>query len=835
MSSRRALALLAAVVGSAAQTTAQPAPNVVLLMADDLGCGDTGGEPSRTPELDAMAAAGLRLTRFYSASPVCSPTRGSVLTGRHPDRYGITGANVGHLPATEPCLAELLRVAGYRTGHFGKWHLGTLTVTERDSNRGGPRGAVHYAPPWERGFDVCFSTEAKVPTYDPMIAPGSAGRPYGTAYWTGPGQQVTAALPGDDSTLIVDRALDFVRDSVREGAPFLAVVWFHAPHEPVVADPQWTVRLADRFADPEELRYRACVAALDAQVGRLRRELRELGVADDTLLWFCSDNGPEHADGPGSTGGLRGRKRDLYEGGVRVPAVLEWPRRIPAGAVGALPATTSDVFATVLDVCRAERPDLRPLDGRSLAPWFVEPARSMRRRIGFSHRGWLAAMDDRYKLHVHPGDGRVELFDLIDDPGERRDLAVERRELTAELRAFLDAWRESCARSSAGFDDPLPLPSSGADFFALRGTAPLVRSRRRFEAGGDATVAFLGGSITHNPGWRDLVQYDLRRRFPRAEFRFVNAGIPSFGSVPDAFRFEQDVIGPSGGRLDLLFVDAAVNDAANGCDALRSRRAMEGIVRQARRVSPGVDVVFLYFADPAKLADYDRGTTPAVIEAHEVVARHYGVCSVDLAREVQARIAVGQFDWRRDFRDLHPSDFGQTLYARSIARTLDAAWSGAVADADPGPLSEPLDPSCYDGGRLLPVGAATEIDGFRVVPDWEPTEGRPAREGFHGVPILEATAPEASLRVAFRGHAIGLLTNSGPDAGRVRFRVDGGHWVERELFTPWSRGLHLPWATILGDELGPGDHVLELRVASERHASSAGTAVRIRWFLAAGD
>jgi arylsulfatase A-like enzyme len=170
-------------------------------MADDLGFGDTGFNGNniiKTPSLDAMAKAGLRFTRFYSAAPVCSPTRGSCLTGRHPYRYGITFANVGHMPKAEITLAEALKTQGYTTGHFGKWHLGTLTKTEKESNRGGPRGAKHYSPPWENGFDICFSTEAKVPTWDPMKKPES-NEHYGTYYWTQDGAKATENLDGDDS------------------------------------------------------------------------------------------------------------------------------------------------------------------------------------------------------------------------------------------------------------------------------------------------------------------------------------------------------------------------------------------------------------------------------------------------------------------------------------------------------------------------------------------------------------------------------------------------------------------------------------------------------------
>ncbi|MEC8652136.1 MAG: sulfatase-like hydrolase/transferase, partial [Planctomycetota bacterium] len=299
---------LAALALSSAPAAAQR-PNVILLMADDLGWGDLGvqGHPHlHTPHLDQLAADGARFTRFHAAAPVCSPTRASCLTGRHPYRADIPNANRGHLRAEELTLPSLLKDAGYRTGHFGKWHLGTLTKTLVESNRGGPRGSAHYAPPWERGFDACFSTEAKVPTFDPMKDP-KTGAPYGTHYWTGPGARVTEGLEGDDSRVIMDRALPFVRRCAEDAAPFFCVVWFHAPHLPCVASDADRARYRE-FGEATQ-HYFGCITALDRQVGRLRSTLAELGLADETMIWFCSDNGPEGQAGkaPGSSGGLRGR------------------------------------------------------------------------------------------------------------------------------------------------------------------------------------------------------------------------------------------------------------------------------------------------------------------------------------------------------------------------------------------------------------------------------------------------------------------------------------------------------------------------------------------------
>ena len=185
-----------------------------------------------------------------------------------------------------------------------------------------------------------------------------------------------------------------------------------------------------------------------------------------------------------------------------------------------------------------------------------------------------------------------------------------------------------------------------------------------------------------------------KRRFPETEFDFINAGIPSTGSTPGAFRLMRDVFGH--GPVDLLFEEAAVNDSTNFRDATEMLRGMEGIVRHARLVNPCLDVVVMHFVDPSKMAEYDRGKQPVVITQHEKVARHYGVPSINLALEVTQRINAGEFTWKDDFKDLHPSPFGQELYFNTIMRLFDHAWSkpvSAEAKARPHPMPEPLDPS----------------------------------------------------------------------------------------------------------------------------------------------
>ncbi|MHC4566142.1 MAG: sulfatase family protein [Planctomycetota bacterium] len=432
------------------QITDGDKPNIVLCMADDLGWGDVGFNGNsiiKTPNLDAAAKAGMVFRRFYSGAPVCSPTRGSCLTGRHPFRYGIYFANVGHMPKEEITLAEALKSQGYATGHFGKWHLGTLTKKEKDSNRGGPKGAKHYSPPWQNGFEVCFSTEAKVPTWDPMMDP-ETNKPYGTFYWRQDGTKVTDSLRGDDSRVIMDRAVPFIRSAAARGKPFLAVIWFHTPHLPVVTGPAYRKPYSQYSED--EQHYYGCITAMDEQIGRLRAELRTLGVADNTMLWFCSDNGPEGKDGKsgrsrGSAGPFRGRKRSLFEGGVRVPGLLEWPARAKAGRTTDVPCSTSDYFPTVLGVLGFKmKGQPEPVDGVSLLPLIDDKMTKRPVPIGFESSKQTSLTDNRYKIYSKDGGKTYMLFDLLEDPGENNDIAAEKPQILHSMKETLGKWRESC-------------------------------------------------------------------------------------------------------------------------------------------------------------------------------------------------------------------------------------------------------------------------------------------------------------------------------------------------------------------------------------------------------
>ena len=473
----------------AGSTSAADQPNIILCMADDLGWGDVGFNGNtviKTPNLDAMEKNGLKFNRFYAQSPVCSPTRGSVLTGRHPYRYGIFSANVGHMKKRELTLAEALKANGYTTGHFGKWHLGTLTKTLRESNRGGPKGAAHFAPPSLHGFDEYFSTEAKVPTWDPLLRPkglrrrtwwdpvkdASQAEAYGTNYWHN-GKRVIANLRGDDSKIIVDRAIPFIQKAAKAKTPFFAIVWFHAPHLPVVAGPKYTAMYPGKSKYDQH--YYGCITALDEQVGRLRAELKQQGVAKNTMFFFCSDNGPEGKAGKalGTAGKLRGRKRDLFEGGIRVPALLEWPAKIKPGSVTDTPCVTSDYSPTILATLGLKpsgRPE--PVDGLNIMPILLGKSNTRTRPIGFQSARQAALIDNRYKLvrvgpNTRPNQKRkrrkkrkrkanaatrVLLFDLKTDPGETKDIAGEHPAIVKKMTSQLDAWQKSCKKSVTGAD-----------------------------------------------------------------------------------------------------------------------------------------------------------------------------------------------------------------------------------------------------------------------------------------------------------------------------------------------------------------------------------------------
>lgn len=371
---------------------------------------------------------------------------------------------------------------------------------------------------------------------------------------------------------------------------------------------------------------------------------------------------------------------------------------------------------------------------------------------------------------------------------------------------------------------------SSSDYHTHR--SDLSNSFAQFTQEQTGRVAFLGGSITYNPGWRDSISNFLQQSFPETEFDFITAGIPSMGSTPGAFRLERDVL--SKGRIDLLFVEAAVNDPTNGRSATEQLRGMEGIIRHAKRSYPEIDIITMYFVDPDKMQSYNNGKIPEVIVNHDRVAEHYGVSSINLAKEVTERINAGEFTWEGDFKDLHPSPFGQLVYYNSIRTFLEhdllSLKSEAIKTIKP-TLPSQLDQYCYDQGKLVSIDNAKLKKGWQIVNNWTPPEGEQTRDGYVNVPMLCASKPGAKLKVKFHGRAIGIAVAAGPDAGMIDYKIDGGEWKTVDLYTKWSSWLHLPWYYVLEAELQDTEHELTIKIDDDNNAESKGNACRIKHFF----
>ncbi len=476
-------------------------PNIVLMMGDDHGWEETGynGHPHvKTPVLDQIAASGLRFDRFYAAHPSCSPTRASFLTGRHPNRCG-TFAPGWSLRPEEISVAQLLRKAGYRCGHFGKWHVGAVKA-------GSPTN------PGAMGFDEWVSHDNFF-ELNPSLSRNGAP---------------PEVIRGESSAIVIHEALQFIDRARQANQPFFVIVWFGSPHEPYSGLPQDLALYDDlpaKYNDKQVsltsnetggptkrpkgdvLRERyAEITAMDRAIGQLRRHLGALGLRDNTLLFYCGDNGTS-ADGALGFP-HRGVKAEVYEGGILVPGLIEWPARIPQPRTTAVRATTSDLLPTLCALTQQPLPD-RPMDGIDLTPvfdnrmserqkplyfWCFETGRLMSskprpwidpklqegttplvKRMGgkatrdftnFHHPaiteadylGARAIIDGPYKYVVHEqtkrGGDKRELFNLAADPAEKTNLIEQQPDVAAKLQQQLRDWQQSVLNSLTGADYP---------------------------------------------------------------------------------------------------------------------------------------------------------------------------------------------------------------------------------------------------------------------------------------------------------------------------------------------------------------------------------------------
>ncbi|MEM7309331.1 MAG: sulfatase [Planctomycetota bacterium] len=444
------IGLLLALAGAlaAVQEEATSRPNVVLFYADDLGWRDVGFAGSafyETPHLDRLAREGLVFTDAYSNGPNCAPSRACLMSGLWTPRHGVytVGSaargkaknralipieNRTDLAPEHVTLAEALGAAGYATCHVGKWHLGD--------------------DPRAQGFDVNVGGLAA------GSPPGGHFAPYRNA----------ALADGPEGEYLTDRLTDEAIAFLREerSQPFFLYLAHYAVHTPIQAPEELTERFADKPADggQRNAKYAGMVASLDASLGRIRTALDELGLADNTVVLFTSDNG---GHGPvTSMAPLRGAKGMLYEGGIRVPLVALWPGRTAAGTRCAEPVSGLDLYPTLLAVTGASAPEGWTPDGANLVPLLGGAAELGREALFWHFPAYLQATGKggagpwrttpasavragRYKLLEFYEDGRLELYDLAQDPGEERDLAAERPELRDELHARLSRWRERTA------------------------------------------------------------------------------------------------------------------------------------------------------------------------------------------------------------------------------------------------------------------------------------------------------------------------------------------------------------------------------------------------------
>ena len=441
-------------------------PNIILVMADDQGWGDVGynGHPFvKTPALDAMAREGFVFQRFYAAAPVCSPTRASVLTGRHPIRAKVP--NHGrYMRPQEQNLAEALKSGGYVTGIFGKFHLGS----------GQPDSPVN---PGAMGFDE-WIIGLNFFDNDPYLSRNGT----------------VEHRQGKGTVLAMDDAIAFLEQHQDGDRPMFAVVWFPSPHNPHQEVPEGPT-LYDREANAGYYRE---ITLLDQQVGRLRRTIRSMGIAANTILWYCSDNGGLVEE---SSGG-RARKGSVYDGGLLVPSIIEWPARGLKGKT-AVPVTTCDMYPTLLAMAGVTVDDQLPLDGIDVRGVLAGTDHERSRPMGFWHqfqggqstrsdrilsdlmekqqageptphnparlrkdvdefpqfaedtaKGHAAWIDWPWKLHRLDDGSRYELYNLEDDPMEAVDLAAtpQGRPRLESMRETLRAWMRSVVRSVNGKD-----------------------------------------------------------------------------------------------------------------------------------------------------------------------------------------------------------------------------------------------------------------------------------------------------------------------------------------------------------------------------------------------
>ena len=448
-------------------------PHIVLVMADDQGWGQTGynGHPQlKTPHLDALAAEGLRFNRFYAGASNCSPSRATVLTGRTNDRTGVFNHGFP-LRLQEKTVAQALQRAGYATGHFGKWHLNGLR------GPGAPVLGTDTHHPGAFGFDH-WLTATNYFDRDPLLSRMGDFE----------------AFTGDSSEVAISEAVKFIQEKAPT-SPTFTVVWFGTPHSPFLASEEDKAPFASL---PENYQNQyGEIIALDRSIGDLRDGLIDAGIAENTLIWYCSDNGGLAEFGPETMGGLRGSKNTMYEGGLRVPGIIHWPAKIKEGRITECVAGTVDIFPTIAELVDLPAGSmLQPHEGISLVPLLNGESQERDKALPFRHDQRGVLVESRYKL-LHQK-GKYELYDLNSDPEESVNLFESNPEVAARMKTDYEAWNKTVEDSVAGKDYP-------------GGTLDPNQPERRFWHSDPAYAPFLK-ELMKRPEYGPWVGKQLKRK-----------------------------------------------------------------------------------------------------------------------------------------------------------------------------------------------------------------------------------------------------------------------------------------------------------------------------------
>jgi len=686
-------------------------PNIILFLTDDMGWGDAAvfDHPYLiTPNIDRIAEGGTVFKKFYSASPVCSPSRVAFMTGNFPARHSVHTAfgteernqannQTNYLDPCVNLISKTLQENGYRTAHFGKWHLSSSPTRVSDIPN-----PTHYG----------FSDHATYHTYFPDV------------------ERRHILIRGNDpyyransTRAIVDLTLKFMRDNA--GHPVYVNAWTLVPHAPLIPTPEELAVYADLDPKPEDFPeymrdylaeipledlkrrmqiYCASMTSLDTALGVLIDGLEEMGQLENTLILFTSDNGPEDRfsksvnSGVGSPGPLRGRKRSIYKGGVAVPCIAYWPGTVPSGRVDSTSVLSAvDWFPTLCSLTGAPMPDYH-CDGEDVSDILKGAERARIKPLfwewRFEVRGdsrykapQLAVLAGEWRGFINPDGSALQLYNVATDPSEKINVADQHPEMASVLKRKMMDWKaslpmnstnspssgltvtlESLPASDARIDEGTPANKTSesaplisqeefdyarnnlaaeetsaeagkaaAQELSVRGG--LSRFFEKARAGEKLTVAYFGGSITAAPGWRPMTFEGLQKMFPQSELTMINASIGGTGSIIGLFRADEDLL-PS--NPDLVFIEFAVND---GRDAARRSndvlRAMEGIILKVRQQNPVADICLIYTMNDHHVKTIRDGWAHEAAALHEQVAQYYNLPSIYVGPAVVQAIEAG--------------------------------------------------------------------------------------------------------------------------------------------------------------------------------------------------